>query len=96
MGRNKGVGNESSLTLPFLWSARLLSLTATCDVGLNWYRRVAVSFAGPIKKRGMPKILSLLPSIVKDENGVCLIRAFSASSRVDGNPSAVVVHDFMG
>ena len=95
MGRNKGVGNESSLTFPFLWSARLLSF-ATCKGGLNRYRRVAVSFAGPVKKRGMTTILSLLPSIVKDENRVCLIRALSASSSVDGNPSAVVVHDFTG
>ena len=95
MGRNKGVGNESSLTLPFLWSARFLSL-ATCDGSLNRYRRVAVSFAGPVEKRGITTILSPLPSILKDENGVYLIRALSASSRVDGNPPAVIVHDFMG
>ena len=43
VGRNKGVGNESSLTLPFLIPARLLSL-ASYDGGLSRYRSVAVSF----------------------------------------------------
>ena len=96
VGRNKGVGNESSLTLPFLIPARFLSL-ASYDGGLSRYRSVAASFGGSVLNRSIRTVLSPLPSIFKEESGFFLIRALSAPSRVDGNPSAgIIVHDVVG